>query len=242
MWKRQHPLSAKADVFAAKLAPQYDGPIYVRRIISPVVVDLQDGRGKWHRHVHVQNLKSAPADHAEARKQIGDGALGLPHPGKKETTTTQPYKMRPCTRRKHSSFDLPKHCESGGTEAPATMGRSGPRGRRRADQPEASDHADHRDRYITVGRDESAEAGMTHQLATRSTNGPPRTSRDRIRSAPPGQRRPSSAGPRAPIRRETRRPLARPHQWPNRPTSRRQKRGIHRLRRHLARHHQHRRP
>lgn len=35
-------------------------PMTVRRIITPVIVDLQDERGKWHRHVHVQDLKIDP--------------------------------------------------------------------------------------------------------------------------------------------------------------------------------------
>jgi len=59
VWKRLHPLSSKKDAYNAKLAPKYAGPLEVRKIISPVIVDLRDARGKWHRHIHVQDLKPA---------------------------------------------------------------------------------------------------------------------------------------------------------------------------------------
>jgi len=49
----------KKDAYNAKLAPKYTGPLEVRKIISPVIVDLRDARGKWHRHIHVQDLKPA---------------------------------------------------------------------------------------------------------------------------------------------------------------------------------------
>ncbi|KAL6419488.1 hypothetical protein ACFW04_011373 [Cataglyphis niger] len=58
VWKKDHPLSRKADKFNAKLAPKYIGPLEVRRIISPVIVDLREKRGKWHRHIHIQDLKA----------------------------------------------------------------------------------------------------------------------------------------------------------------------------------------
>ncbi|XP_070154051.1 uncharacterized protein [Polyergus mexicanus] len=60
VWKRDRPLSSKSGTFNAKLAPRHIGPLEVRRILSPVVVDLRDARGKWHRHIHVQDLKPAP--------------------------------------------------------------------------------------------------------------------------------------------------------------------------------------
>jgi hypothetical protein len=60
VWKRDHPLSRRADAFNAKLAPKYIGPLEVRRIISPVIVDLRSRGGKWYRHTHVQELKPAP--------------------------------------------------------------------------------------------------------------------------------------------------------------------------------------
>ncbi|KMQ84356.1 Uncharacterized protein F44E2.2 [Lasius niger] len=60
VWKREYPLSNKAGAFNSKLAPKYSGPWEVRRIISPVIVDLRNARGKWYRHIHVQDLKPAP--------------------------------------------------------------------------------------------------------------------------------------------------------------------------------------
>ncbi|XP_011254969.2 uncharacterized protein K02A2.6-like [Camponotus floridanus] len=60
VWKRERPLSSRDDAFNAKLAPRFSGPMEVRRIISPVIVDLRDEHGKWHRHIHVQDLKPQP--------------------------------------------------------------------------------------------------------------------------------------------------------------------------------------
>jgi len=57
VWKRLHPLSKKDDAFNAKLAPKFIGPLEVRKIPSPVIVDLRDEKGKWYRHVHIQDLK-----------------------------------------------------------------------------------------------------------------------------------------------------------------------------------------
>jgi len=62
VWKREYPLSKKATGFNAKFAPRYTGPLEVRRIISPVIVDLRDTRGRWHRHIHVQDLKQSPGN------------------------------------------------------------------------------------------------------------------------------------------------------------------------------------
>lgn len=59
LWRKTHLLSRKADSFNAKLAPKYSGPYEVRRVISPVIVDLRSKRGKWLRHIHIQDLKSA---------------------------------------------------------------------------------------------------------------------------------------------------------------------------------------
>ncbi|XP_070161377.1 uncharacterized protein [Polyergus mexicanus] len=60
VWKRNHTLSDKAKAFNAKLAPKFVGPLEVRKIISPVIVDLRDQRGRWHRHVHIQDIKAHP--------------------------------------------------------------------------------------------------------------------------------------------------------------------------------------
>lgn len=50
-------MSNKGKRFNAKLTPKYAGPFKVRKVHSPVMVDIRDQRGKWHRQVHVQNLK-----------------------------------------------------------------------------------------------------------------------------------------------------------------------------------------
>jgi len=57
VWKRTHTLFNKGEAINAKLAPKYVGPLTVRRIVSPVIVDLQDAKGRWHRRVHIQDLK-----------------------------------------------------------------------------------------------------------------------------------------------------------------------------------------
>ncbi|XP_036147520.1 uncharacterized protein LOC118647210 [Monomorium pharaonis] len=78
VWKRDRTLSSKSDAISAKLAPKYDGPMEVRRIISPVIVDLKDHLGKWHRRIHVQDLKPDPGDEEE-------GAEGDTNTGEEET-------------------------------------------------------------------------------------------------------------------------------------------------------------
>jgi len=65
VWKRTHTLSSKKDAVNAKLSPKYIGPLTVRRIISPVIVDLRDARGRWYKHVHIQDLKPTPGDKHE---------------------------------------------------------------------------------------------------------------------------------------------------------------------------------
>lgn len=60
--KRENPLSSADKGFAAKLAPRFSGPYEVRKIVSPVVYDLRDSKGKWLRHIHVKDLKPLNAD------------------------------------------------------------------------------------------------------------------------------------------------------------------------------------
>ena len=55
--KKTQYRSDKAAGFNAKLAEKYDGPYTVKKKPSPVIVDLQDERGKYFRHVHIGNLK-----------------------------------------------------------------------------------------------------------------------------------------------------------------------------------------
>jgi len=71
VWKRTHTLSNKHEAVNAKLAPKYIGPLTVRKIVSPVIVDLRDTRGRWYRHIHIQDLKPTPGD---KQKQTEDNA------------------------------------------------------------------------------------------------------------------------------------------------------------------------
>ena len=64
MWKKEHHLSDRAAGFNAKLAARYSGLYEIKRVISPVIYDLKSRAGKWIRHVHVQELKPAPAKNA----------------------------------------------------------------------------------------------------------------------------------------------------------------------------------
>ncbi|XP_067215176.1 uncharacterized protein [Linepithema humile] len=78
VWKRDRPLSNRGEAFAAKLAPKFIDPLTVRKIVSPVIVDLSDARGKWHRHVHVQDLKLAPTDTEEPTGEREKGEKDRP--------------------------------------------------------------------------------------------------------------------------------------------------------------------
>ena len=55
--KRQHILSKKVEGINAKLAEKFEGPHYIVRKISPVIYDLQDGKGGLIRHIHIKDLK-----------------------------------------------------------------------------------------------------------------------------------------------------------------------------------------
>ncbi|KAL6419195.1 hypothetical protein ACFW04_011539 [Cataglyphis niger] len=72
VWKREHPLSNKANAFNAKLAPKFIGPLEVRRMISPVIADLRSKSGKWYRHIHIQDLKPAPNVNNNKAKTTND--------------------------------------------------------------------------------------------------------------------------------------------------------------------------
>lgn len=65
VWKPKHPLSNKAQAFNAKLAPRYIGPLEMRRIILPVIVDLRDQKRRWYRQIHVRDLKKGNPTRAE---------------------------------------------------------------------------------------------------------------------------------------------------------------------------------
>ena len=72
VWKKHRPLSNKAEAFNAKLAEKYIGPLEVRKIISPVIIDLKSQQGRWYRHVHVQDLKPAPEKHQQDQESDDD--------------------------------------------------------------------------------------------------------------------------------------------------------------------------
>jgi hypothetical protein len=74
VWRKDHPLSKKATGHNAKLAPKYSGPYQVGRVITPVIVDLRDTKGKWYQHIHVQDLKPTTGE---------DGPTALTEPPKK---------------------------------------------------------------------------------------------------------------------------------------------------------------
>ncbi|XP_050456461.1 uncharacterized protein K02A2.6-like [Cataglyphis hispanica] len=74
VWKREHPLSNKANAFNAKLALKFIGSLEVRRMISPVIADLRSRSGKWYQHVHIQDLKPAPKDNNNNRTETSDDA------------------------------------------------------------------------------------------------------------------------------------------------------------------------
>lgn len=74
VWKREHPLSKKEQGFNAKLAPRYIGPLEIRQIILPVIVDLRSKDRHWYRHIHVQELKRA---NPETAREDGNAAAAI---------------------------------------------------------------------------------------------------------------------------------------------------------------------
>ena len=42
----------KNATFNAKLAPKFEGPFEIQRMVSSVIFDLRDRSGRWHLHVH----------------------------------------------------------------------------------------------------------------------------------------------------------------------------------------------
>ena len=70
VWRRERPLSDKNAGRNAKLAPKFSGPYTIRRIVSPVIVDLKGANGRWLRHIHIQDLKPAPTTAVEPPKSV----------------------------------------------------------------------------------------------------------------------------------------------------------------------------
>lgn len=57
IYKKEHPLSSAGKYFSKKLAPKYTGPYQIKQIISPVILLLQNERGKVVGRVHVKDVK-----------------------------------------------------------------------------------------------------------------------------------------------------------------------------------------
>ncbi|XP_071579128.1 uncharacterized protein [Temnothorax nylanderi] len=55
--RRQHVLSSAAQNIAEKLAPKFQGPLRVKRVISPVVYELAQLNGSTVGKVHVKDVK-----------------------------------------------------------------------------------------------------------------------------------------------------------------------------------------
>ena len=53
--RRQHVLSSAANFISSKLAPKYEGPYTVIRVLSRVVYEVTDSEGLVDK-VHVKNL------------------------------------------------------------------------------------------------------------------------------------------------------------------------------------------
>ena len=68
--KKMQYLSDKVAGFNAKLAEKCDVPYTVKKKPSPVIVDLQDERGKYCRHVHIGNLKPYQEPIKRANEEI----------------------------------------------------------------------------------------------------------------------------------------------------------------------------
>jgi len=64
------------DAFNAKLAPKFIGPLEVRKVPSPVIVDLRDEKGKWYRHVHVRDLKPTAPEYNNKEGHTEDNEAG----------------------------------------------------------------------------------------------------------------------------------------------------------------------
>ena len=71
--KKTQQLSDKAANFNAKLAEKFDGPYIVKKKQSPVIIDLQDERGRYYWHVHISKLK--PYLEADESQQLMDNSL-----------------------------------------------------------------------------------------------------------------------------------------------------------------------
>ncbi|KMQ87636.1 reverse ribonuclease integrase [Lasius niger] len=82
------------------------GPLEVRKILPPVIVDLRDARGRWHRHVHVQDLKPAPTDTDKPTEpeEYRDTPLPYPQPSNCSFVRYRQFSPSPLGGAHHAGF------------------------------------------------------------------------------------------------------------------------------------------
>ena len=56
VWRKSHVLSSATDYITRKLAPKYEGPFKVIKVLSPVVYQVQNESGKIEK-THIKDLK-----------------------------------------------------------------------------------------------------------------------------------------------------------------------------------------
>lgn len=118
--KRTHVLSKKIDDFSAKLAPKYEGPCKIVKIVSPVIYDVKNLNTNKESRVHIQDLKEFVSKNIDDSVQpIGTGnGVSRPSDGSRQrprqrqaTTATaappgrQAYNLRSSSR---ATPDQPK--------------------------------------------------------------------------------------------------------------------------------------
>ena len=162
VWKRDHPLSRRADAFNAKLAPKFIGPLEVRRVISPVIVDLRSRGGKWHRHIHVQDLKPAPPPTADETADSEDEATDS---GDEDATTAGVTE-----RRENTAANRGKHQQIGdGLQKSTEPAAYAPARRSRIADKHQQIHRGEDDPPPKLARSANASNGLTSR-ATWSTS------------------------------------------------------------------------
>lgn len=67
--RKLHLLSNASQQFNAKLAPKFDGPHTIQRIISPVIFILKTTDGKLSKQIHIKDLKKAQPEDSNQRQQ-----------------------------------------------------------------------------------------------------------------------------------------------------------------------------
>lgn len=60
VWRRNYALPDASKLFAAKLAPKYEGPFIVKQQLSPLTFELKDSKGLSKGVWHIKDLKYHP--------------------------------------------------------------------------------------------------------------------------------------------------------------------------------------